>query len=197
MKVSSQISPLHARKKKTNNTPRARWQRSQITVRGASYVRCRCQRRQRKRCTAPTIFLSPPPRAHNKHALPAVKDVASANHHSAHVEIPHETFTKPVPKAPTETMHGAAVPNYAKSQSEASHSVHVEIPHEVFHKAAAKAPTETVHGSAVPNYMKPKSEANHSAHVEIPHDVFHKPAAKPATVPVHDVPSYMLPRPGH
>ncbi len=86
-----------------------------------------------------------------------MKDVASANHHSAHVEIPHETFTKP----------------------------------------AAKAPTETVHGAAVPNYMKGQLEANHSAHVEIPHDVFHKPAAKPATVPVHDVPSYMLPRPGH
>jgi hypothetical protein len=84
-----------------------------------------------------------------------------------------------------------------KGQSEASHSVHVEIPHEVFHKAAAKAPTETVNGAAVPNYMKSNNESIHSVHVEIPHETFTKPAAKPATVPVHDVPSYMLPRPGH
>jgi hypothetical protein len=86
-----------------------------------------------------------------------VKDVASANHHSAHVEIPHETFTKP----------------------------------------AAKAPTEMVHGAAVPNYMKSNNESIHSVHVEIPHETFTKPAAKPATVPIHNVPSYMLPRPGH
>ena len=66
-----------------------------------------------------------------------------------------------------------------------------------FAKPAPKPPTETVHGAAVPNYMKDHAAASHSAHVEIPHEGFKKPAPKPATVPVHDVPSYMLPRPGH
>ena len=54
-----------------------------------------------------------------------------------------------------------------------------------------------MHGAAVPNYMKGHDSASHAVHVEIPHETFTKPAAKPATVPVHDVPSYMLPRPGH